>query len=128
MEWLRLIGVCLLTAVLVMVLRQMHPQSAGLLSVAFGVMVVGAVLPQLGAYVQTIRSFLSALGLEARYYRVMLKAVGIVLITQLAVQVCQDMDAPSIAARAEFLGRLALLGVAVPIFMELTQMAVEVLQ
>lgn len=128
MEWIRLIGFCLLTAVMVMILRQMHPQSAGLLSVAFGVMAVGAALPQLGAYVQIIRSFLASLGLEAQYYQVMLKAMGIVLITQLAVQVCQDMDAPSIAARAEFFGRLALVGIAVPIFMELTQMAVDVLR
>ena len=54
--------------------------------------------------------------------------MGIVLVTQLAVQVCQDMDAPSIARLAVLCGRIALLGVAVPVFMELTQMAVDVLR
>lgn len=128
MEWLRLIGFCLLAAAMVMVLRQMHPQMAGLLSMAFGVLLVGLVLPGVQEYIGTIRAFLAELDLEAQYYKVMLKAIGIVLVTQFAVQVCQDMDAPSIARRAEFCGRIALLGVAVPVFMGLAQMAVDVLR
>ena len=58
----------------------------------------------------------------------MVKSMGIVLVTQLSVQACEDMGAPSIARRAELVGRLALLSVAVPVFMELTQMAVDVLR
>ena len=128
MEWLRLIGFCLLAAAMVMVLRQLSPAMAGLLAAAFGVLLVGLVLPQVRAYIETIRAFLTSLELDAQYYRIMLKAMGIVLVTQLAVQVCQDMDAPSIARRAVLCGRIALLGVAVPVFMELTQMAVDVLR
>ena len=128
MEWLRLIGFCLLAAAMVLVLRQMHPQTAGLLSMAFGVLLVMLVLPGVQTYIETIRVFLSELNLDTQYYKTLLKAMGIVLVTQLAVQFCQDMDAPSIARRAEFCGRIALLGVALPVFMSLTKMAVDVLR
>lgn len=128
MDWIRLIGFCLLAAAMVMILRQMSPSVAGLLAAAFGALVMGMVLPQVRTYIETIRSFLAALGLEETYYKIMLKAMGIVLVTQLAVQICRDMDAPSVAQRAELCGRLALLGVAVPVFMSLTQMAVDVLK
>ena len=128
MEWLRLIGFCLLAAAMVMVLRQLSPAMAGLLAAAFGVLLVGLVLPQVRAYIETIRAFLASLELDAQYYRIMLKAMGIVLVTQLAAQVCRDMDAPSVAQRAELCGRLALLGVAVPVFIELTRLAVDVLR
>ena len=128
MEWLRLIGFCLLAAPMVMVLRQLNPAMAGLLSAAFGVLLVGLLLPGVKAYVDTIRRFLASLSLDAQYYRIMLKAMGIVLVTQLAAQVCREMDAPAIAQRAEFCGRMALLGVSVPVFIELTQMAVDVLR
>lgn len=128
MEWIRLIGFCLLAAVMVMVLRQLHPAMAGLLSVAFTAMLVGLVLPGIQSYVSTIQAFLASLDLDGAYYRIMLKAMGIVLVTQLAVQVCLDLDAPSIARRAELCGRVALLGVAAPVFMELTQLAVDVLR
>ena len=127
-EWLRLIGFCLLAAAMVLVLRQMHPQTAGLLSIAFGVLLVMLVLPGVHAYIETIRAFLAELNLDTQYYRILLKAMGIVLITQLAVQFCMDMDAPSIAKRAEFCGRIALLGVALPVFMTLTRMAIDVLR
>lgn len=128
MEWIRLIGLCVLTAALVVTLRQMNPVMAGLLCAAFGVMLLGMVLPEIGRYVETIRSFLQSIGLEGDYYAVMLKAMGIVLITQVATQICSDMDAPAIAQRVELCGRLALMSIAVPVFMGLTQMAVDALR
>lgn len=128
MEWLRLIGFCLLAGAMVMLLGQMQPQAAALLSVAFGVLVVGALLGEIAGFIETIRSFLASLSLDERYFSIMVRSMGVVLMTQLAVQACEDMGAPSIAGRAEFVGRLALLSIAVPVFMELTQMAVDVLQ
>ena len=128
MEWLRLMGFCLLAGAMVMLIRQMQPQAAAFLSVAFGVMVVSATLAQIAGYIENVQAFLASLDLDAQYWSVMVKAVGIVLVTQLAVQACEDMDAPSVARRAEAVGRLALLSVAIPVFMELTQMAVDVLK
>lgn len=128
MEWLRLIGFCILTAVLVVVIRPMSPAFSGLLCAAFGAMLLGVMLPQIHGFVQSIRTLLDGTGLSGDYYAVMLKAMGIVLVTQVAAQVCFDMDAPSVAQRAELCGRLALLGVAVPVFTELTQMAIDVLR
>lgn len=127
MTLVRLIGFCLLAAAMVMVLRQMNPQAAALLCVAFGAVIVSLLLPTMRGYIQTIRTFLDSLALDAQYIGVLLRAMGIVLVTQLAVQVCQDMDAPSIARRAELCGRLALLGVAMPVFLTLMEMAVEAL-
>ena len=111
-----------------MLLRQMNPGMAALLCVAFGTMTLLMLLPAVGEYATQIRDFLSELSLEAVYGQTMLKAMGIVLMTQFAAQVCRDMDAPSIACRAELCGRLMLLGVALPIFLKLTQMAVGALQ
>lgn len=128
MDWLRLVGFCLLAASMVMVLRQMSAQAAGLLTAAFGVLIVGAVLPQVQAYVLQVKSFMDSMALDGQYYAVMLRAMGIMLITQISSQVCEDMGAPVVAERAQMCGRIALLGIAVPVFMELTQMAVDVLR
>ena len=78
--------------------------------------------------IDTVHGFLASLGMDAQYYRIMLKTMGIALTTQIAMQVCQDLDAPSIARRAEFCGRVALMSVAVPVFVQLTQMAVGALR
>lgn len=106
---IRLIGFCLLAAVMTMLLRQMNPGVAALLCVAFGAMTLLTLLPAVGEYVTQIQAFLATLALDAVYGQTMLRAMGIVLITQFAAQVCRDMDAPSIACRAELCGRLLLL-------------------
>ena len=113
---------------MVLVLRQMNAAAAGLLSAAFGVLIVSLLLPQIKSAIDAVQLFLDMLDLDAQYYRIMLKTMGIAVTTQLAVQVCQDLDAPSVARRAERCGRVALLGVAVPVFVELTQMAVGALR
>jgi len=128
MDWLEMIGFCFLTAALVFVLRQFHSYAAGLLSAAFGVLLIGSVLPQIQNYILEIEALLSSLHLDAKYYKVMIKAMGILVVTQVCAQICVDMEASSIAKRVELCGRIALLGIAVPVFMELTQMAVDVLQ
>ncbi|MBR3795230.1 MAG: hypothetical protein IKK34_04285 [Clostridia bacterium] len=123
-----LIGYCLLAASMVLVLRQMNAAAAGLLTAAFGVLMAGFLLPQIKSLIDTVHGFLASLGMDAQYYRIMLKTMGIALTTQIAMQVCQDLDAPSIARRAEFCGRVALMSVAVPVFVQLTQMAVGALR
>lgn len=128
MEWLRLIGLSILAAAMVMLLRQMHPQSAAMLSVVFGLMAVAALLPGIAEVVTQITAFLDSVSLDAQYGKVLLKAMGIMLVTQLSCEICRELDAPSIARRAEFVGRMALLGIAVPVFISLAEMAVSVLE
>ena len=128
LSWIRLIGFCLLAAVIVTTLRQMNPQYAGLLCAAFGVMLIAAVLPQIRSYAEMIRDFLEGVALDGETYRIMLRASGIVLVTQISTQLCKDMDAPSVGQRVELCGRLALLGIAVPVFIELTRLSLDVLR
>ena len=115
---IRLMGLCFLAAAMTMVLRQMNMAAAGLLCTAFGVLVLGMMLPDIREYVRQICKFLESMALEAQYGEIMLRAVGI----------CRDMDAPSVAKYAEMCGRLTLLGLALPVFLTLTQMAVDVLR
>lgn len=128
MEWLRLVGLCVLAAGMVMVLRQMHPPSAALLSIVFALMAAAAILPGIAQYVERIHAFFDSVLLDAQYGKVLFKAMGITLVTQLACEICREMDAPAIARRAELIGRMALMGIAVPVFLSLAEMAVGVLQ
>lgn len=111
---IRLMGLCFLAAAMTMVLRQMNMAAAGLLCTAFGVLVLGMMLPDIREYVRQICKFLESMALEAQYGEIMLRAVGIVLLTQFSAQICRDMDAPSVAKYAEMCGRLTLLGLALP--------------
>ena len=128
MDWLGLLGLALLCAGMVMLLRQMFPLAASILTIVFGIMMLCTLLPMIREYVNAISSFLSGVSLEGEYSETMLKTMGIVLLTHLSSEACQELGAPGIARYAEFCGRVALLGIAVPVFISLTEMAVEVLR
>ena len=128
MDWLGLLGLALLCAGMVMLLRQMFPPAASVLTIVFGIMMLCTLLPLIREYVNAISSFLSGVSLGGEYSETMLKTMGIVLLTHLSSEACQELGAPGIARYAEFCGRVALLGIAVPVFISLTEMAVEVLQ
>lgn len=128
MDFLRLMGLCILASAMAMVVRQMHPQSAALLTISFGAMVLLVIVPMVRTYIDEVLALLDGLRLQGSYGRVMLKAMGISLVTQLCAEACREMDAAAVAGRAELCGRLALLGVCMPVFLELTRMAVGVLR
>ena len=128
MEWLQLIGICLLASMIVVIVKPMNPGIAGLLCTAFGVMLVGALLPNVWSFIEYIHRFLTDMGLEGEYYGILFKAMGIVLVTQLAEQICSDLGAQSIAERVEMCGRLAMLSMAVPLFIDLTRMTIGILR
>ena len=128
MDYLSMLGIALLTAGMVMLLKQMVPAAASLLTVAFGVMMISALLTPIRQYAGLLSAFLSGASLSGEYAVIMLKAMGVVLLSQLASQACQEMGAPGIARYAELCGRIMLLGIAAPVFISLTQMAVDVLQ
>lgn len=125
---IRLIGFCLLAAVMTMLLRQMNPGVAALLCVAFGAMTLLTLLPAVGEYVTQIQAFLATLALDAVYGQTMLRAMGIVLITQFAAQVCRDMDAAVDCLPCRTLRTPASAGRGPADFLKLTQMAVGALQ
>lgn len=128
MNMLGLLGAALLAAGAVMLIKQMFPPAASLLTIAFGVMTLTALLAPMREYAAMISAFFSAASLGGEYAAVMLKAMGVVLLTQLSSEACQELGAPGIARYAELCGRVMLLGIAAPVFVSLTQMAVNVLQ
>ena len=68
------------------------------------------------------------MGLEGAYYTVMLKAMGVVLVTHIASQICCDMGVQGIGESVELCGHIAMMGIAIPLFVDLTRMAVDVLR
>ena len=53
------------------------------------------------------------------YLAAVLKAAGITLLTQLTADTCRDAGETALAAKAELVGRVLLLAVAVPLFQDL---------
>ena len=84
--------------------------SAGTLCV-----LLAAALPLLSA----VRRMADTAQIPSGYLAAVLKAAGITLLTQLTADTCRDAGETALAAKAELVGRVLLLAVAVPLFQDL---------
>lgn len=67
---------------------------------------------------ETIRSYS---GIPKSYFQILLKLIGISFLCEFASNVCKDAGQASIAKQIEFIGKLAILVVSLPIFKSLLQ-------
>ncbi len=117
-------GVLAITAFLTVLLRQYRPEIALGLSVAAGVGVTLVLVGLLAQPLQTASSWLKKGGVDDEMITLMIKALGICLLTQATADVCRDAGDASLAARAEFVGKGALLLLILPVFVQLVDLAV----
>ncbi len=108
-----LVGLCLLAAMLVLVLRRRNPEQAFALTVAAscvaGIYLFGQLAPLLER-VQALGALAGSAGFEC-----VLKSIGICLLTQTACDTCADFGQTAMAGKIELAGKLAILTVSLPL-------------
>ncbi len=117
-------GVLLCGAMLSTVLRTHRPELAVGLSLLAGVLVLGVVLSQLTPFLTSLKRILAVGGLSNTAFSVVLKGVGVCLLTQLTADVCRDAGQTALAGKAELTGRVLLLLVSVPLYEQILTLIV----
>lgn len=122
------VGVLLCGALLAVVLRAWRPELALCLSLAAGALVLILLLGQVAPLLTAIKRLVDAGGLPEEHLAVVLKAAGICLLTQLAADTCRDAGESALAGKAELVGRVLLLLLAVPLFEDILALVTGLLQ
>lgn len=108
-------GIMLAGASAAVMLRQTQPVLAMLLTAAVGVVLLAMILGELMPLIERVeRLFDGAIGNDR--VAILLKAVGIGLVTQFAAELCRDAGESSLAGKAELAGRVLLLLCGLPLF------------
>lgn len=111
-----IVGVSVTAAVLALTLRQSQPVCATALTVAAGVLLLGASLSAAVPLIGRVGALLQSSVVDSRYTEVLLKALGISLLTQTAADICRDAGETALAAKAELGGQVLLLMCGLPLF------------
>lgn len=121
------IGFSLCAAALSLLLRQYRPEYSLLLSIACGIGVLFWLFEELLPVLSKIQDFAALALSEQRGGEILLKSLGICFVTQLACDTCRDIGENAIAARLETAGKAAMLLLALPMFTELLERAIELI-
>lgn len=114
-------------AVLAVMLRQHKPEYSIVLSVAAGVFLLMFVVAAAAPIVDKINEIMDKSAAVSQYGGVLIKALGICLISQMACDACTDAGETSLASKAELAGKIAMVLVALPLFDDILDVVIKLL-
>lgn len=120
-------GVAVIAAFVAVLLRTQRPEWAMALGVGVGVLLLFAVLRELSAVVNAVRTLWETASLASSHGTIVFKAMGICLISQLAADACEDAGEKAIAKKVELTGKVLLVALSLPLFETVAQLAVSLI-
>lgn len=128
MELFKILGVCLVTAVLAVVLKQQKGEYALAVALAGGVTVTLYLLKSIFAPIELLSRQLGDYGVNTAYFKIALKALGIGYITGFIADACRDSGQTALAAKAELAGKCAIFLLSVPLISSVFETAIGLLK
>ena len=114
------IGVLAVVAVIVaLTLRPKNAEIALMLTVACSVLILVALLSQARQIIGTVNSIVAASQINTGYIAILLKVVGICLLTEFAVNTCRDAGSQSLAGNVSMAGKLLVTITALPLYTDI---------
>ena len=122
-----IIGLALVAGALSVVLRQYRPEYALAVSVAAGaailVLIIGMAIP----VVNEVNSLAGRAKVSASSLSILLKALGIVYIAQLAGDACRDAGETSLASKIELGGKIAIVALSLPLVAQIVDIVTKMM-
>lgn len=122
------VGLAVVSAALVTVIRQRAPEYALLLSVAAGVLILLWILRQGVPLFEQVRElFENTAGAQGEYVGILFKSLGICFVVQIACDACRDLGESAIAAKVEMAGKISVLVLALPLFQRILAIVAQLI-
>lgn len=119
--------VCVISAILSLVLKQYRPEFAMILSMVCSVVVILFLMDGIVEIKTELDRILTAVTLPPELLTVVLRALGICILSELASQSCRDAGESAIALKAELAGKIAITLISMPLFYRLLGIAANLL-
>ncbi len=114
------ISVLAVVAVIIMVmLKPKNGEIALMLGLSCSVIVLFTVLSQASAVIDTLNSIIAASQISTSYVVILLKVIGICLITEFAVNTCKDAGSQSLANNVSLAGKIMVTVTALPLYSDI---------
>lgn len=124
MDIVKIAFVGILTVLLYGLLRQIKPEVAPLIVLGGAAVILVTLADSLLNVSDGVDKMMSLAGLEKENVSLLMKALGICVVTQFAADVCYDNSCSSIAAAVELAGRVGAVALAMPMIKTVAQIAI----
>ena len=127
MDIVKIIGVGLTAAIIIIILKQYKPEFVIYVSMIAGIIILFMVIDKLSAIVNIIESLTSKTGTGNTFIGILLKITGIAILTEFAVSVCRDSGETAIASKIDLAGKIIIISISIPIITALLELIINIL-
>lgn len=126
MDIIKIFPLIIAAVVLAQVLKQHAPEFSTAFSIGVSAVLLLYILYEISPFVQSItRLFTTAVTAD---FSIIVKTVGIGLITEIVCSICEDAGQKALATKAVIAGKFAILIVALPLFEQMLSIITELLK
>lgn len=115
MDLLPYLGLAVLATILLVIIRPLRPEVATILSLAAGGIMLVSILGRLRALLGTIGAMAARAEIQPFFLQTVLKVIGLAYLAGFTAQICRDAGEGAIATKVEFVGKVAILLVGLPV-------------
>ncbi len=108
-----------LTVIIITTLRPKNSEIALMLGLSCSVIVLLTVLSQVSGMVATINNIIAVSQISTSYVVILLKVIGICLVTEFAVNVCKDAGSQSLANNVSLAGKIMATITSLPLYADI---------
>lgn len=123
MDIVKIAFAAILTALLYALIKQIKPEMAPLVLLGGVAVILLAAAESFLDVSGKVGEIMSLAGLNGEYAAVLIKVLGICVVTQFAADICRDNSGASIASAVELAGRIAAVTLAMPMLQTVAGLA-----
>lgn len=122
-----LIALVLISLALIMLLKQYRPEFALLASVTSALILLIYGIAKASEIISAVRSLTERAGIDEQNVMLVLKALGICYIVQIAKDVCADSGQTALSDRIDFIGKVTVIAMSLPLLMQIIGIVTQLL-
>jgi len=108
-------------------LKKINSEVSYICIIITGVIIIGMLYYNTNDIISVINVFNKDYGIDDEYIKIFIKVLGISYITQFASSVAEDCGEKSISKKIEFAGRIFIISLSVPIFINLLNTVISLI-
>ena len=119
---MNILSICVLaivTVIMSVMLKSRNSEIALILAASCSVIILLTVLSQVSQVTATINQIIAVSGISTSYVVILLKVIGICLITEFAVNTCKDAGSQSLANNVSLAGKIMVTVTSLPLYSDI---------
>lgn len=128
MDIIKIILFIIILTILIVIIRELKPEYAVVVQVGGIVVIALFVMSSVEGLLESTMDIAEMSMLNSEFFMLMIKALGIAILTQIATGICEDSDNKALASGVELAGKVIILAMCIPMIKAVAGIAIQMIK